>query len=602
MIRSQPASSVSTSALVVFMAVALLTASSVAFAQEAETSVEGEAAAPAASFGEVVDVRVVNVNVWVEGRNGELSVGLGKDAFELKVDGKPVEITNFHSEVDGTVRESIQAVERPGRPRRDDSFVPLDEIQTDPQRRAHVIIYVDNTRLRQANRRRAFNAVREVLGKLDRDDLVSVVSLGGSLVFHSDFLFDREAVREILSELEREPGPPETSEIERRQIFSELARGISGGILARTEINSDSMLMRIRGYATEEYQRSVQSLRALDQVVNSLAGAPGRKVLLYVGEGIPTRPGEGMHVEFVNRFGDFADMSVGLPHVDYNRDYERDIGNYDLEPVLEQVADHANSSGVVLYAVDAEASHSGIIRSAQVEQGAWSESLTVIDENFRAPLEFATQATGGKLLRSSGKLADQLANVVRDFDTFYSIGFFQPKDWKPGSEHQIKIDVKGRGYRVRHPESVRVPMVGETEARAMIAALMYQTVDNPLAIKANAGTEVPRDDGTAALPVLVEMPVKNLATVPQETTQAISLTLYVATKDAAGNPGAVQRIPFHLDIPNDKIEEARTQSAHYSLPVVLRKGDLQVAVGVRDDVSGAFSVVRIDVAQYSQSL
>ena len=567
---------------------------------------DAEGAAPTASFGEVVDVRVVNVNVWVEGRDGKPVEGLGQDAFELKVDGKKTEITNFRSEVDGTLRESVQAVarpaERPGRDEEDSSFVPLEELQTDPGRRAHVVIFVDNTRLRQANRSRAFDAVREIVDEFDRDDVISVVSLSGSLRFHSEFLLDRDATREILTELEQVAGPPATSEIERRQVFNEISRGQSGGIMARGAFNADNVLMRIRAYAAEEYQRSVVSMRAIDSVVNTLAGAPGRKVLLYVGEGIPTLPGAGMYAEYVNRTGDGADMSVGMYHVDYNSDYTREIGNFDLEPVMEQVADHANSAGVVIYAVDAEESHSGIIRSALTEQGARSQTLSEVDEIYRAPLEFTTSATGGKLLRSSGRLEEQLTEAVQNLDTFYSLGFIQPEGWEPGSEHQIKVDVKGRGMRVRHQESVRIPLVGEPEARAVVAALMYQAGGNPLEIKVNPGTEVPRDDGTAALPVLVEMPVENLTLVPRETTHAISLTLYVSTKDAAGNPGSVQRIPFHLDIPNDKVEDAKGQSAHYSLPVILRKGDQHVAVGVRDDLSGAFSVVRIDVSQFTQTL
>lgn len=557
-------------------------------------------APPAASFGEVVDVRVVNVNVWVEGRNGEPAVDLGKDAFELEVDGKKTEISNFRAEVDGSLRESVQAVERPGSDSADDSFVPVEELQTDPGRRTHVVIFVDNTRLRHSNRKQAFNAVREILDEFDPDDLVSVVSLGGSLRFHSEFLFDRDATREALTELEKVAGPPAISEIERRQVFNELSRGQSGGIMARSNLNPGNILMRIRAYAAEEYQRSVVSMKGIDAVVNTLAGAPGRKILLYVGEGIPTYPGAGMYAEYKNSTG--RGIGAGNYRVNYISDYMPEVGHYDLEPVMERVADRANSAGVVIYAVDSEASHSGIVRSALTEQGARPQTLSEIDETYRAPLEFTTMATGGKLLRASGRLEEQLTEAVRNFDTFYSLGFIQPEGWEPGSEYQIKVDVKGRGYRVRYQESVRVPMEGEPEARAVVAALMYQAGDNPLEIKVNPGSEVPRDDGTAALPVMVEMPVKNLTLVPREQTHALSLTLYISTKDAAGNPGPVQRIPFHLDIPNDRVEDAMGRSAHYSLPVVLRKGDQHAAVGVRDDLSGAFSVVRIDVAQFTQTL
>ncbi|MEM7515416.1 MAG: hypothetical protein AAF368_00640, partial [Planctomycetota bacterium] len=125
---------------------------------------------------------------------------------------------------------------------------------------------------------------------------------------------------------------------------------------------------------------------------------------------------------------------------------------------------------------------------------------------------------------------------------------------------------------------------------------------NPLGIKATPGSEAPREDGTAALPILLEIPVGQLDLVPKGETHAVSVTLFVSIRDKDGNPGPVQRVPFHLNIPSDKVEEAKAQSAHYSLPIVLRPGDRQVAIGVRDDVNGRLSVLRLDVARFSQAL
>ncbi len=48
------------------------------------------------------------------------------------------------------------------------------------------------------------------------------------------------------------------------------------------------------------------------------------------------------------------------------------------------------------------------------------------------------------------------------------------------------------------------------------------------------------------------------------------------------------------------MEETRAGSAHYALPLVLRPGDQQAAIGIRDNVNGTFSAIRIDVSQYSR--
>lgn len=569
-----------------------------ASAQEAPAEA---AAAPQSRFGERIDVRVVNVDVYVTDRKGNRISGLSQEDFELEVDGEPMPISNFYAEAGGQVRERVQAIER----RSDTEFTPIEEVQVAAQRRAHVVIMVDHTRLQPANRAKAFKVLRQAVAGLGDEDLVAVVGVEGSLVFYSDFLYDRRAIGEILDEIQDLSFDVPIGEIQRREIFGLLARGQSGGFLARasTNIEGADVLQRIQVYANEEFHRSMRSMAQIEAVVSTLGGIEGRKALLYVGEGIPQRPGEGLWVEWRNRFGGpDEDAAMGVRRIDFNTDYTRSVGRFDLTDRMQRAADIANRASVTIYAIDAEGNHGGKLRSALTEQGSTSESVSVVDENFRAPLEFTSQATGGKLLRSSGTLDEQLGDLVQDFGTFYSLGFIVPADWQAGKEYEIEVDVNRRRTRVRHREKFRIPQPGEREGSATVTALMYDTVENPLEIKATPGSEAPREDGTAALPVLLEIPVGNLDLLPQAETHALSVTLFVSIKDKDGNPGPVQKIPFHLEIPNDKIEEAKKQSAHYSVPLVLRAGDVQVAIGIRDDLSGRLSTLRIDVEQYSQAL
>ncbi|MDA8019692.1 MAG: hypothetical protein MPN21_19810 [Thermoanaerobaculia bacterium] len=142
--------------------------------------------------------------------------------------------------------------------------------------------------------------------------------------------------------------------------------------------------------------------------------------------------------------------------------------------------------------------------------------------------------------------------MARDFDTFYSIGFLQPDGWEPGSEHDIEVEVDGRRRRLRYRESIRVPLPHEVEAQATVSALMYQAVDNPLGIRATPGSEVPRDDGTAALPVNLEIPVAKLGRVPADGVQAMSLSIYITVKDAAGNPAEYSASHFTSTYPTTR--------------------------------------------------
>lgn len=552
------------------------------------------------TFEDMVAVRVVNVDVFVTDRSGDHVAGLTREDFELLVDGQPMPISNFYHEYRRRPAEARDA----GRPRdATDStgFTPTEVVEQTAERRNYVVVLIDHTRLAAANRERAFNALREAIAQLAPEDMVAVVGVQDSLVFYSDFLFDRRAVAEILDRASKVSMRSNVNQAEVRQILGELTRGMSGGILARSSLADENhLLARIQSYAADEYARSLASFRQIGQVVSTLTGIPGRKILLYVGEGIPTRPGEGLYVEWVNRFGG---PELGVRHYDFNSDYTKDVGRYDLEDEMEKLAEAAQRAETILYAVDAEDNHGMEMRSALTEQGATSESVSLVDENFRAPLEFTTQATGGRLLRASGKLDEQIADLFEDFENAYSLGFEMPAAWQPGSGHRIEVKVRGfGGLRVRHREEVRVPTPDEREAGATVAALLYQTLDNALGIQAEAQSPARRDDGNAVLPVQLAIPVGGLELVPHGATHAVSLSIYVSVKDRDGNPRAVQKVPFHLEIPSDKVEEARGELAHTTLPVVLRPGDQQVAITVRDDVDSSLSTVRLDVAELSRDL
>ena len=49
------------------------------------------------SFEDAVEVRVVEVEVWVQSRNGEPVTGLGREDFELVVDGDSQDIEYFET-------------------------------------------------------------------------------------------------------------------------------------------------------------------------------------------------------------------------------------------------------------------------------------------------------------------------------------------------------------------------------------------------------------------------------------------------------------------------------------------------------------------------
>lgn len=548
---------------------------------------------PEVVFGETIQVRVVNVEVFVRDREGNPVTDLTAGDFRLLVDGSEVPITNFYAERDGAPVRADRAQEVPPQVAPTTPPGPLEQ-------RMHLVLFVDQTQIRPTNRERVFEHLRRFVRRsLRPDDAVAVVSLGSSLRIHSDFLNDPATVERILDELEEHSGGENTFALERRQILNELGRGQTGGGFAENPF-AESTLARIRAYAQERFSHNETSVRVLGQLVESLAGVPGRKALIHVSDGIATRPGEDLYVAWRDVFGGggLSTPTPGLPRTDFDADYERQVGRFDLLPGFERVVDRANASGVTLYALDAESDHATAIRAAAVEAPPFHEAIERLETNLRAPLEFAAQATGGRRFQASPRLPEELASIATDIGTYYSLGF-EPPSGAQERPQDIEVRVRGRRLVVRHREAFSLAAPDERSADAAVATLLYGSIDNPLGVELEPGEPQRRDDGTLVLPVHVLVPMRGVTLLPQGEGEpwAAHLSLFVTVKDETGAPRPVQKVPFHLQIPADAVEEMEAETAHYALPTLLRPGDQQVAVTLRDEAAGVDATVRLDVTE-----
>ncbi len=555
-------------------------------------AVAQQPSAPAETFTETVDVEIVNVEIFVTDKKGAPIVGLGKDDFELSVAGEEQPISNFYAAVGG------RPVAEVARPAAAEAAGELAEAP--PTQRLHVAVVVDNAHIRAVNRKRVFERLRTFLdSRLAEGDLVTVASLEPELVIHADFLPDRRAIHAVLDGVERAADRPRNQEMERQQILSRLStvgREYDRRNYADSTRGFDSpdIISRIRAWAESEYIRSQATLKMLGGLVGSLAGVHGRKALLYVSDGIPNRPGEEMFVAWRDRFGDGTPAAQGLRSAAFNTDYFREVGRFDLTRQVEEVGRLANSSRVTWYSLDAEGDRRSTLQSAGMGGGVSSEALDVLEANVREPLELAAALTGGRRIQASAGLGDDLAAIGTELDNYYSLGFAPP----PGAgkaDHRIRVKVRGKGLVVRHRDSWEPRSSDERAAERVTAALLYHAVSNPLAVDLEPGEPQRREDGGFVLPVEVRIPLANVLLVPRGDIFAAQLSIFVTTRDQRGQARQVQKLPFNAAIPADKVEAARGQAARYTLPLVVRSGDQQLAIGVRDELAASESYVRLEL-------
>jgi VWFA-related protein len=370
--------------------------------------------------------------------------------------------------------------------------------------------------------------------------------------------------------------------------LDDVATGTAGGDRQRRELRrAMEQVRRSAGIApalraAEQYASLEQvdarlTVRHLEGVVDSLAGLPGRKALLYVGAGLPMYAGRVLFLAVDRHFEPGAgDDSGTLRSLDY-----------DLSRTYRELTRRANAAGVTLYALDATGL--GTAASVGVEQREWTEAVGLDAEttdNLTRALHQLAAETGGFAITGSNAPGAELVRLADDFGGAYSLGYAPPAG-SDGKLHEIEVRTHRPGVRLRHREAYLRRSPEKRMEDAVAAALDLSLAANPLGLRLD--TEPARSD--AALPLRLAVPFDRLVLVPSGNLYVSELQLFVAARPAgrAGVP-PIERAEVPVEIPAARAETVRGDYV-LRLPLHLEPGSYRVAVGVRDVVTGLGGVV-----------
>jgi VWFA-related protein len=525
-------------------------------------------------FVDTVDVRVVNVDVYVTDKKGEPVTGLTRDDFELLEDRKPVPITNFY-----VVEEGRPRGDAAGAPQIADLPVPPPAVPgtiaapaVPEEQRLHLIVYVDNFNIRPANRNRVLREIGFFLSAhVDREDRVMLVSYDRSLNVRRPFTSDPRLVSGALEELERLTGHAVSRDDERRRALEQVDEaGSVGQAVSYARMHAESMENDLRF-----------TVGALKEMIDTLAGLPGRKAILYVSDGLPMVPGQDVYYAVDARFGAQGGSGVLT-----------DSFGYDASREFRDLANAANANRVSFYTIDAAGLR---LQSSFAAENARPSASVLVDStynsNHQSPLRYLADTTGGQAIVNTNRVLPGLEKIARDFDTYYSLGF-SPTHAANGRYYGLQVRVKGRRDLVaRHREGYRDKSVEARMTDGTIAALHFAYESNPLSARLRFSGAQPHQDRLYRVGVDVEVPIGSLVLVPRGDTHEARLRLYIAARDGEGDSSPVQQVTVPISIPNDEVEKARGQLYRYSLPLLMRPGPHRVAVGLRDDLGGQESFV-----------
>lgn len=577
---------------------------------------------PAPAFGEVVEVNVVNVDVYATDKNGGRVTDLKRSDFQVFEDGKPVEITNF------------EVVER-GRPQKEEAPAP----QPAPSPAAglpdagqsenawNLVVFFDNFNIAPHNRTRALQQVREFLAsEMAPQDRVMLVTQDLSLKVRLPFTGDQQAIARTLSEIERLAVHGIENENARSQAFREMMTIQEIAIVDPNLPPCPREITRpAHTFAAARRQEVQRAIAGLTVVTNSLSGVPGRKAVLHVSDGLPLTPGDELFQFLFELCGGSGTSGIGttsanaaqpdssvrrglgadadpnqvfdarqLGPMAYNAASEAhlDAQTYNVAKELQSLAAHANAHRVTMYTLQAsglQAPDASVAGRGPAERMFQFPSIgAALRASNRDSLQLLADDTGGRSILDTNDFLPDLARMRQDFESYYSLGY-TPAHSGDGRQHRIEVKVKRPGVRLRYRQSYRDKPVLEKAVDRVLAALMHGFEDNPLQVAVELGEQTPGPAGNVNVPIHLKIPLFKLAILNRETFFEGSLRLLVATRDDDGRSGPVRQIPVPLKIPRKNVLTAMGKFYVYTLTLQLPPGEQRVAVAVRDDLGATTS-------------
>ncbi|PYQ29255.1 MAG: hypothetical protein DMF56_13375 [Acidobacteria bacterium] len=481
------------------------------------------AAAPLlAQVRERVDVQVLEIDATVIDRSGKVIEGLTRDDFEVVIGKRATPVTNFFAVNGGQILGGDETVTASKRVAPAQTSFPTS-----------LVIFIDETHLSQHSHTRTIEALkRYVAANVGANMTATLIRYNGDLTVR---VRPTERPGYILGELDAIAIDPSVDNTKRER--EAMIRGIETIFFPQSKWKlADStgrVFMELEDYAQRRTVEVDHTLDALEQAIGLTSIFVGRKVLLYVSDGLPQQPA----LELFDYWDRCSRLS--LEAQDAKAELMHRTGaeatRYDRTEKFRQLIVAAQRAGVSIYSFDAGGVRGYEGRSVENALSRAKFDTMLYQSNERSGLQYAAAETGGRYIANENNVDKLLGEISAQFTTFYSIGV-------RAASGDIRVKVRNHPeYRVLTARR-RPPRSRDEELEQDVRRRLYtRGSENPIEANVNIGT--PADiAGQCVAPLRIVVPQPKLA--PELTPQAVDVRIVLLND--RNDESALQRVsmPF----------------------------------------------------------
>jgi VWFA-related protein len=379
-----------------------------------------------------ITTNLVQTDVIVTDKKGNLVTDLKVEDFEIFENGKPQPITNF-SFILAETQPTPPKTENKKDKTADKDLPPVPAARLRPEQvRRTIALIVDDLGLSYESIYFARRALKKFVDEqMQPGDLVAVMRTSAGAGALQQFTSDKRQLYAAIELLRWYPqGRGGLS------AFAPIEQSNQEPIREGQDPESLSDFATFREESNEDFNRFRDTvfirgtLGAIRYVVNGLKDLPGRKSVVLLSDGIQL-------------FG-------------------RDADNDGIVDYVRSLTDQANRAAVTLYTMDVRGLQVLGITAADDTGGlstqGISDAMSTRSESFfrsQDGLDYLAKETGGLFIHNTNDIAGGIKDILKDQKGYYLLGYrpdestFDRKG-KRTQFNKIKITVKRPGLRVRH--------------------------------------------------------------------------------------------------------------------------------------------------------
>jgi VWFA-related protein len=491
-----------------------------------------------------VEVKAMDLDVVATAKNGEMVNDLKKEELVVKVDGKPVPIDYFARVQEGELYGPDLATASPD--------VVLEATANDRGDKflaRHFLVFFDDEHLTPFERNRVIEGLRDFITRLTPSDRVSILSYGSGKRILLPFTSSKEDLLGTLDRLEKiAPGGLRwENDFRRTAVDAQRMRGSSRQTL-------------IRSFAEQAFVRDKASLEDLRRAVAALAARSGKRVLLYVSNGLELHPGQ------------ILTQSLGPTPISQ--------WDYSVVNEVEAVIAEANRAGVTVNAIDAK----GITTDSDASESAPSPIGSFYSTQLlKEPLAGMAQETGGVLVQNRNSFKTAMDRIYREASSYYSIGVTLTAFQASAKAHKVEVATTRPGVAVRARRSYSPKTKDEALRDRMEMALLNPSApgDFPVGVAIGAAKKG-GGLGHRLAPYEVKIPIAALTFQDDGGARKAVVDIALAAVQDDGSRSGFRPDRQTITISKEEWEKAKGQVFNYKGEAKTGKGNFRFVATVRD--------------------